>query len=347
MIKRKGTKKFYIIYSFLLLTIFLTLFINILTKYVRELNEKPTYMDVIAVIKSATNTYCTKNKELTNKLFYTNHFIDIKYKTLKDEGIITGDLYNPQTEKKIGDQETIRVNLTKNNLINIKYPVKKQKEGYKMFADDLLIEYDKNSNDKIWCNDLHNVYKGLFGSTYEGVSTSKMGLVYYSEDTTKSGLYYTGNYFDSKTNLKVKKCDVNPSYSKTYKLEFTYNNPDNNKEETITRNVKVRKSSYDIIKIDAKFDEKKILYKQDKIPITITETTRTYLKNEKKYYIVKANDIYNIVDENNTKTDYIIKNFSTDRIYSNLECIIVKSTENSDKTKPDPVKVKYSIVENQ
>jgi len=338
-------KKLYFIYAFLMLMVFLTLFINILTKYVEEKNKKPTYLDIVAIIKSATNTYATKNKELTNKLFYTNRFIDIKYKTLKDEKILKDDLYNPLTKQKISDDDTIRISLTKNNLINIVYPVKKHSEGYEMFANNLIIDYDKNTDDKKWCNDPYETYKGLFGSTYEGITSSKMGLVFYSKDVSKSGLYYDQNYFDPKVNLKIKKCNVNPSVSKNYKLVYSYINPTNNKEEEITRKITVRKSSYDIIKFEAKLDEKTIKYKQDKIPITINETTRSYIKNEHKYFIINKDGLYIIVNEKNEPTDYEIVGFTSNKIYSNLKCEISKKTVNSDKTKPTNQKILYKVVE--
>ena len=345
MLKKSGSKKLYFIYLFLLLMVFFTVFLNILTNHVRELNKKPTYMDIIAIIKSATNTYCMNNKELTNKLFYTNHFIDIEYKVLRESNIIVDDLYNPLTSNKIKDNEKIRIKLTKNNLIDVTYPVKKHKEGYDFFANDLLIEYNKNEDDKAWCSNLNNVYKGLFGSTYEGVSTSKMGLVYYSEDTSKSGVYYNGNYFDTNVNLKIKKCDVNPSVSKTYKIIYSYTNPSTKEEETLNRKVTVRKSSYDIIKFDVGFDENKITYKQEKIPITIIETTRAYAKNEKKLFIVKDNADYKIVDEKNIQSDYTITGFTSNVINSKLKCIISKNSLNSDKTKPKERTITYQVTE--
>ena len=339
--KYKNRKKFIILYSFLIILVFGIIINNQLTRYFYVKKQLPSYDDIVGVVKNAANNYIKDHEDLKTKFFYTNYFIDIKIKYLKDGKYLKKDLYNPKTDEYIKDDEIIRLTYSSNNLINIMYPVKEFEEGYHFIASKMILYYDEIQD---FCNSPYNIYKGLFGSRYEGITNYKMGLIYYSKDTSISGTYYTKDYFTSDVSLKYTSCNVNDKIAGNYKIDYTYIDPLTKETKTFTRDIVIKRANTDIKKYSAIINDNKVVdYKTNKVKITIKEEYINGNKTSNDYFIVNENGFYKIKDKFDKETRFTIKYFSTDAIESNMKCILKPNKTNSDGSVLKDTTLNYSV----
>ena len=145
----------------------------------------------------------------------------VSYLRLRDAGLLSEDLKDPDTGKKVSDDEVVRVTLSLGELLDIKFPVEDDanKDAWKMIADPIIIPYDPNGGaceegKNCWCDARNNVFKGLITNPTGNYTNekSKMYLMNNKEGDPEKARMYSGNYFDvNGVNLRVQSCDVNPS----------------------------------------------------------------------------------------------------------------------------------------
>lgn len=340
MQKNKKNNIYLFLYVLLIVLLFGSVLINQLTDYILEKKKTPDYSDITAVVKNATNNYIEKNPELKNKLFYTNRFIDINIKTLIDGGFIKSTLYNPKKGENIALLEKVRITSTNDNLINIIYPVKEREDGYYFEASDLVLNYGETST---FCDDEHMLYKGLFGTNYEGITKYKMGLVYFSRDNALSGKYYNKDYFGSPVNLKVTSCNVDTKKAGNYEVNYEYTDFDNNKQ-TFKRKVIIKKAPNDLKSFKVVInDNKEIDYKNSKVKAVFEEKYENGNISKKDLFLTNIDGAFKVLDINGAETNYYIEYFTTEKIGKNMESIIKTKKVNSDGRLAKDETVKYSV----
>lgn len=104
-------------------------------------NKDKRYKDFIAAVKSAASVYADQNQDIFDSLYVNKAFIYITVGHLIDAGLLDENLENPYTEKRIGRDEQIKINLdTESGALVFEYPVtSKEEESFLVALSDYVV----------------------------------------------------------------------------------------------------------------------------------------------------------------------------------------------------------------
>ena len=161
----------------------------------KEYNEK---------IKSSANLYVTNKGEIINKLSNEKGFVLISVKDLIEDGYLSENTIDPETNSPIDKELKIKVSYDANGTIKIDYPYSKQ-EDY-LQALDIYVNLGDNTIED-YC--------------YNGLGTSSLSYV-----NAETGSY-DHNYIKEKEqneykNINCVPVSVNTSSVGTYRLVYNY-----------------------------------------------------------------------------------------------------------------------------
>lgn len=297
--------------------------------------------NIVAQIISAANTYVSINPDEVKNLYEGYGYVDIPVGDLKEAGLLTEELIDKESGKKIPDDDKVRVKLDITDTIEFTYPAEGELNGYKFTADNLNVAYDEFATVESWCkiNDTDpissNVYGGLSNNANYLTNKSRM----YAVD--KNGQIYKDdlNKYFSDFKLSVESCDVNPSKVGTYSITYKYTDPDTNEEKTFKRVVYIDSKSKDVISFAVEINGGTPIVRGTRpevIPIRIIETYRDGTKTIDTY-------IGKLKPSLNPEYDYEIADFKTDNVITK-DATVSRTKQNSDGSLPPTEKSKYEVI---
>ena len=310
--------------------------INTLNKNKEEENKS-----VVTQITSAADAYVSTNPEEVERLYNGYGYVDIKVGELRDNGLLSEELKNPETGERISDDEIVRVRLELGDNVGFTYPLseeEKNAQAWSMIAQDLTIDYSSTTTSAAWCSNDKNKYSGLYDSNYVNKGnyadvTSKLYLEDNSGTDTTKGKMFDGDYFaDAK--LEATSCNVNPQVAGSYIITYKYTDPSSKVEKTMNRNVHVATSTNDVISFTAVINEgKKIMLGATNVPIAITET---YKDGKTATFESTTNNLGGI--------KYSIEKFDTSKVGTRNAYVSTMKT-NSDGSRPESQQPSYTVTD--
>ncbi len=336
MKNKKGFTLIELIIVISLLVVVAGLFTMSMMKSINKQKEEEN-KDIVAQIVSAANAYVSVNPQEVENLFNGYGYVDIPIGTLRDDGLLSEDLKDAKTGKRIPDDDKVRVKLDLGDYLDFIYPVDKSTDAWKFVAEDLYVDYSNEDVD--WCSIDDNVYTGLItdplNSDYEKFQ-SKMYLMNNKEGDPDEARMYTGDYFDEgKVNLRVTSCNVNPNKVGTYNITYKYFDEALKTEKTVNRVVYVNSSNEDVMGFTVVINRGQPIVRgtpEDEVPILIKEIYRN-----------GAKDIPTTVGEL-ASIGYEIKDFKTDTVGEGYTATVSRVVPNSDGSIPEPQKPNYDVI---
>ena len=311
--------------------------------------------DLVAQIVSAATTYVSINPEEVKNLYEGYGYVDIPVGHMRDAGLLSEDLKDPDTGKKVSDDEVVRVTLSLGDLFDIKFPVEDDanKDAWKMTADPIIIPYDPNGGTceegkNCWCDDRNNVFKGLITNPTGNYTNekSKMYLMNNKEGDPEKARMYSGNYFDvNGVNLRVQSCDVNPSKVGNYTITYVYKDPDMGTEKTVKRVVSVIAEDEDVLSFTVTFLQSRNIV-GTLVPIVQTFTDERVNVKITEYYRGDKSDTFETTIADLEKEGYRVEGFSTKKDGTYV-ATFSRIPQNSDGSLPKPYRTNYTVVPNK
>ena len=225
MEKKKGFTLIEVIVSITLLAV-IGITIGLSFNKLNNSQSKEDEEFVVSKIKSAADVYLTGNESLLNELYSNKSYLVITLKDLKDAGLITESLKDPNSGKELEDKTEVMASLDANGTVRYDYPINKNQKEYMQLLN-VYLEKDEVVNCKVG----ENTYKNTFVN-----SEGKYDFTYHN---------YT--------------CDWNTNNAKkpgTYKVNYTYTLSDGSKKSAV-RNFIVQKPL--AVKLEGKDDKSKII----------------------------------------------------------------------------------------
>ena len=311
--------------------------------------------DLVAQIVSAATTYVSINPEEVKNLYEGYGYVDIPVGHMRDAGLLSEDLKDPDTGKKVSDDEVVRVTLSLGELLDIKFPVEDDanKDAWKMIADPIIIPYDPNGGaceegKNCWCDARNNVFKGLITDPTGNYTNekSKMYLMNNKEGDPEKARMYSGNYFDvNGVNLRVQSCDVNPSKVGNYTITYVYKDPDMGTEKTVKRVVSVIAEDEDVLSFTVTFLQSRNIV-GTLVPIVQTFTDERVNVKITEYYRGDKSDTFETTIADLEKEGYRVEGFSTKKD-GTFVATFSRIPQNSDGSLPKPYRTNYTVVPNK
>ena len=311
--------------------------------------------DLVTQIISAASTYVSINPEEVKNLYEGYGYVDIPVGHIRDAGLLSEDLKDPDTGKKVSDDEVVRVTLSLGELLDIKFPVEDDanKDAWKMIADPIIIPYDPDGGKceegkNCWCDDRNNVFKGLITDLTGNYTNekSKMYLMNNKEGDPEKARMYSGNYFDvNGVNLRVQSCDVNPSKVGNYTITYIYKDPDMGTEKTVKRVVSVIAEDEDVLSFTVTFLQSRNIV-GTLVPIVQTFTDERINLKITEYYRGDKSDTFETTIADLEKEGYRIEGFSTEKD-GTFVATFSRIPQNSDGSLPKPYRAEYVVVPNK
>lgn len=313
MKNKKGFTLVEIIAVIALISVICGIFIvNLISKDDPKENNK----DTVKQILSAADAYVSANKAEIEKLYEGYNFVDITIGDLRNNGLLSDDLTNLETNEKYKDEEIVRVTLNDSTgATEFELNPADQNNTY-LVADTIYLDYDANGSD--WCNDT-NYYKGLNGSDS---SYGKLVLVDLN-DASKTYPLVKGD------TITVKSCNVDVKKAGNYSVVYTYKY--NGVSVDKTRDVHVSASKDDVDSFTAYLNKN-----GNKIVLGATDTNITLIvtyKDGRKEEITKPV---------NSVPNFSVKDFVTQPIGSK-KAIVSYDKTNSDGSVPSPFTLDYVV----
>ncbi len=354
--KKKGFTLIEIIVVIGLLAVISGLFLMNMIKS-QQAQKEEEKQDLISQIIAAANTYVAVNPEEVKNLYEGYGFVDIPIGDIRDAGLLSEELKDPETGKNISDEEKVRVKLDLGELLDIKFPIpddeKGNKDAWMMVADPIVIPYDPNGNSceegrNCWCDTHSNVFAGLITDPlvdYTSVK-SKMYLMNNKEDDPEQARMYTEDYFDKNgIDLRVQSCDVDPAKVGNYTITYVYKDPDLGSEKTVKRVVSVISEGEDVVSFTVKFLQSRNIV-GTLVPIVQTFTDDRVNIKITEYYRGDTSYTYETTIADLKSKGYNVENFSTDE-HGNFVATFKRIPQNSDGSLPKPYRAEYTVVPNK
>ncbi len=349
--KRRNDKKGFTLIELIivigLLTVIAGIFVMNLIKTQGNQKEEEK-KDLVAQIISAASTYVSINPEEVKNLYEGYGYVDIPVGHIRDAGLLSEDLKDPDTGKKVSDDEVVRVTLSLGELLDIKFPVEDDanKDAWKMTADPDGGKCEEGKN--CWCDDKNNVFKGLITDPTGNYTNekSKMYLMNNKEGDPEKARMYSGNYFDvNGVNLRVQSCDVNPSKVGNYTITYVYKDPDMGTEKTVKRVVSVIAEDEDVLSFTVTFLQSRNIV-GTLVPIVQTFTDERINLKITEYYRGDKSDTFETTIADLEKEGYRVEGFSTKKD-GTFVATFSRIPQNSDGSLPKPYRAEYVVVPNK
>ena len=316
MKNKKGFTLVEIIAVIALIAVIVGIFIvNLVGKNDPKENNK----DTVKQILSAADAYVSANKSEIEKLYEGYNFVDITIGDLKNNGLLSEDITNKETNEKYKDEEVVRVTLNgSTGATEFELNPADETNTY-LVADSIYLAYDASGSN--WCTE-ENEFKGLNGSD------PKYGKLVLTDlnDASKTYSLVKGD------SIKVTSCNVDVTKAGTYSVVYTYTY--NGKSVSKTRSVYVAASETDVDSFTAYLNRNgnKIVLGAKDTKVTIIVT---YKNGTKKEFTSPVDNI----------TDFTMKGFVTEPIGSK-KAIISYNKTNSDGSVPSPFTLDYVVSDN-
>ena len=316
MKNKKGFTLVEIIAVIALIAVIVGIFIvNLVGKNDPKENNK----DTVKQILSAADAYVSANKSEIEKLYEGYNFVDITIGDLKNNGLLSEDITNKETNEKYKDEEVVRVTLNgSTGATEFELNPADETNTY-LVADSIYLAYDASGSN--WCTE-ENEFKGLNGSD------PKYGKLVLTDlnDASKTYSLVKGD------SIKVTSCNVDVTKAGSYSVVYTYTY--NGKSVSKTRNVYVAASETDVDSFTAYLNENgnKIVLGAKDTKVTLIVT---YKNGTKKEFTSPVDNI----------TDFTMKGFVTEPIGSK-KAIISYNKTNSDGSVPSPFTLDYVVSDN-
>lgn len=316
MKNKKGFTLVEIIAVIALIAVIVGIFIvNLVGKNDPKENNK----DTVKQILSAADAYVSANKSEIEKLYEGYNFVDITIGDLKNNGLLSEDITNKETNEKYKDEEVVRVTLNgSTGATEFELNPADENNTY-LVADSIYLAYDASGSN--WCTE-ENEFKGLNGSD------PKYGKLVLTDlnDASKTYSLVKGD------SIKVTSCNVDVTKAGTYSVVYTYTY--NGKSVSKTRSVYVAASETDVDSFTAYLNKNgnKIVLGAKDTKVTLIVT---YKNGTKKEFTSPVDNI----------TDFTMKGFVTEPIGSK-SAIITYNKTNSDGSVPSPFTLDYVVSDN-
>ncbi len=290
-------------------------------------------INIVNQIYSAADAFVSTNPERVEQLNKGTGFVEIEIGELRDSGLLSEELSDAETGKRIPDEDIVRVRVNSGGEYNFEYPVVKDSiESLHLVAKDLYILYNDSGSD--WCSNENNLYTGLY--TVDSDDTS----LYLEKSNGNIYGYGTINYSDyfdvSTINLKADECNVNPKKVGTYNITYSYHDTEMNIDRKANRTVYVTENKSDVLSFTANFVNKRIVRTtpHNEVMLRIVENRRD--EPESFVIITSVSDL--------EKNGYTITNFQTDTVTNySVYAIVSRIKYNSDGSLPAPQRAEYEI----
>ena len=316
MKNKKGFTLVEIIAVIALIAVIVGIFIvNLVGKNDPKENNK----DTVKQILSAADAYVSANKSEIEKLYEGYNFVDITIGDLKNNGLLSEDITNKETNEKYKDEEVVRVTLNgSTGATEFELNPADENNTY-LVADSIYLAYDASGSN--WCTE-ENEFKGLNGSD------PKYGKLVLTDlnDASKTYSLVKGD------SIKVTSCNVDITKAGSYSVVYTYTY--NGKSVSKTRNVYVAASDTDVDSFTAYLNENgnKIVLGAKDTKVTLIVT---YKNGTKKEFTSPVDNI----------TDFTMKGFVTEPVGSK-KVIVSYNKTNSDGSVPSPFTLDYVVSDN-
>lgn len=316
MKNKKGFTLVEIIAVIALIAVIVGIFIvNLVGKNDPKENNK----DTVKQILSAADAYVSANRSEIEKLYEGYNFVDITIGDLKNNGLLSEDITNKETNEKYKDEEVVRVTLNgSTGATEFELNPADETNTY-LVADSIYLAYDASGSN--WCTE-ENEFKGLNGSD------PKYGKLVLTDlnDASKSYPLVKGD------SIKVTSCNVDVTKAGSYSVVYTYTY--NGKSVSKTRNVYVAASETDVDSFTAYLNKNgnKIVLGAKDTKVTLIVT---YKNGTKKEFTSPVDNI----------TDFTMKGFVTEPVGSK-KAIISYNKTNSDGSVPNPFTLDYVVSDN-
>ena len=174
---------------------------------VKEFNQK---------IIGAANLYASNNENILTNLYEEKGFTTIKINDLIDAGLISDNIVNPETNKKVTGEEPIRIELDSAGTINVEFPVKTTNEDH-LQTKTLEIKYEELQTIK----DNEDLLKDkiCYNNKIENGIITDTGLRYIKADGTTKDL-------EKNVNIRCNIDSVKPDQIGTYEIKYDYETDD-------------------------------------------------------------------------------------------------------------------------
>lgn len=318
MKNKKGFTLVEIIAVIALIAVIVGIFIvNLVGKNDPKENNK----DTVKQILSAADAYVSANKSEIEKLYEGYNFVDITIGDLKNNGLLSEDIINKETNEKYKDDVVVRVTLndaTKATEFELD-PEDKDTDNTYLVADTIYLEYDASGTN--WCNG-ENEFKGLNNAD---PNYGKLVLTSLDEPSRSIDLFKDDT-------IKVKSCNVDVTKAGTYSVVYTYTYNGVNVDKT--RTVYVAASATDVDSFTANLKLNGVV--TNKINLGATDVnifiTLRYKNGTSEEIDKPINEV----------TDFTIKGFATEPV-GNKTAIVSYNKTNSDGSVPSPVNLDYMV----
>lgn len=316
MKNKKGFTLVEIIAVIALIAVIVGIFIvNLVGKNDPKENNK----DTVKQILSAADAYVSANRSEIEKLYEGYNFVDITIGDLKNNGLLSEDITNKETNEKYKDEEVVRVTLNgSTGATEFELNPADETNTY-LVADSVYLAYDASGSN--WCTE-ENEFKGLNGSD------PKYGKLVLTDlnDASKTYPLVKGD------SIKVTSCNVDVTKAGSYSVVYTYTY--NGKSVSKTRNVYVAASETDVDSFTAYLNKNgnKIVLGAKDTKVTLIVT---YKNGTKKEFTSPVDNI----------TDFTMKGFVTEPVGSK-KAIISYNKTNSDGSVPSPFTLDYVVSDN-
>ena len=170
---------------------------------VKEFNQK---------IIGAANLYASNNETILINLYEEKGFTTIKVNDLIDAGLISDNLVNPETNKKVTGEEPIRIELDSAGTINVEFPVKTTNEDH-LQTKTLEIKYEELQTIKDNAELLKD--KICYNGQIENGIIKDSGLKYIKVNGDPKNL-------EKNVNIRCNSDSVSPDKIGTYEIKYDY-----------------------------------------------------------------------------------------------------------------------------
>lgn len=304
--------------------------------------------NLIAQITSAADAFTSNNSDVVKNLYEGYGYVDITVGDLREAGLLSEDLKDPETGERVPDDAIVRVIIGEGEKLEFIYPPENlDQDAYQLIAKPLTIKHDPNMSMSEWCNDsrpgsLSTVYSGLVVNPGAGhYNEDLMSLLYIMDNTT--GEMFNGDYFNSNgVDLRVDSCNVDPKKEGIYNVTYKYTDTKLGVSKTQNREVYVEASNNDVISFTAKINNGSAVIQNlpdNLVKVTIREKYRTNRGTE----ISRVIDTY-VSELKKPGGEYSISDdFSTANL-GEFSTVVRCNKTNSDGSTPEAQNVKYVVV---
>jgi prepilin-type N-terminal cleavage/methylation domain-containing protein len=128
-----------------------------LNRSIKNQNET-SYEEFVAKVVSSANLYASNNKTILDSLYSDKGFVMTTVQDIIDEGYLSKNTINPETNKLINGEDKVKITLDSTGFISIEYPTDGISEDY-LWTLDIIVEYGSDTLSDYCYSDLNENVK--------------------------------------------------------------------------------------------------------------------------------------------------------------------------------------------